>query len=303
MMAGNEWFAVENNQANRDLFTSRQIPFEKGDTGGGDNVLIFPMKKKNEVLAALDLDMPNVRITRYHTEMCDLGGHSFGEGIFFEITPREKFDAASARQEYLKHCSRFADKKTEKLRAKLEERRSQVEELQRELVKQIRAFNIEKATLDHILGKAPAEKEAFFRDFEELLRTPHVVGAIVDEEKISVFTDRIVIVRKDKKRPRPRDIGEFRIDIHFDGEIEFYNLTQIINGYDHPHIEEHDPCLGNISETIPDLIADYQFAVVTAVAIKYLQSYNEDNPYCPIEDWPTVKKRKKRSLKAAFVLP
>ena len=70
------------------------------------------------------------------------------------------------------------------------------------------------------------------------------------------------------------DLGRFEIKVSFDGDVRITNLTRRFWFYDHPHIREGVPCLGNIQEGVAKLIGTYQFAAVSQVLIDFLQLVN-----------------------------
>jgi hypothetical protein len=74
------------------------------------------------------------------------------------------------------------------------------------------------------------------------------------------------------------------------------NLTRTPDGYHHPHIEAYGvPCLGNIQEVLPHMIAEHKYAAAVSVCIQYLKSYecsDQYRPYSEIFNWPVAKKKK-----------
>jgi len=102
---------------------------------------------------------------------------------------------------------------------------------------------------------------------------------------IRVFTDMIVIPYHGKNYK----IGKFRIDIYIDGSngaVKAYNLTDGKEHVFHPHVKKDGYCcLGNITEGVTKLLAEYQYAVLIQLMINYLHTYNPGSTYCDIEHW------------------
>jgi hypothetical protein len=120
------------------------------------------------------------------------------------------------------------------------------------------------------LPRQPAAPEALARDFDRITRLPGVVDVGVHEGALQVLTEPIV-VEYGLRRYR---LGRFRMDLHFDGRLFLRNLTNRYESYDHPHIENGRPCLGNIQEWIHRLIAQGEFAAATELLLRYLGTVN-----------------------------
>jgi hypothetical protein len=120
------------------------------------------------------------------------------------------------------------------------------------------------------LPRHQAAPEALARDFDRIARLPGVADVGVREGALQVFTEPIV-VEYGLRRYR---LGRFRMDLHFDGRLFLRNLTNRYESYDHPHIENGRPCLGNIQEWIHRLLTQGEFAASTEVLLRYLGTVN-----------------------------
>lgn len=120
------------------------------------------------------------------------------------------------------------------------------------------------------LPRHQAAPEALAGDFDRITRLPGVVDVGVHEGALQVFTEPIV-VEYGFRRYR---LGRFRMDLHFDGRLFLRNLTDRYESFDHPHIENGRPCLGNIQEWIHRLIAQGEFATATELLLRYLGTVN-----------------------------
>jgi hypothetical protein len=128
--------------------------------------------------------------------------------------------------------------------------------------------------------------------YQKTIKIPHVkrmnVGKKGNNIVLSVFTDDILIEYEEHFY----NIGRFEIRLIFgeDYEIICNNLTKKRDDYDHPHVVKGEPCLGNISSLIPKLIAKYDIPAVIWALVTFLESYNDSNAYCDIDNWPISKK-------------
>ena len=119
-------------------------------------------------------------------------------------------------------------------------------------------------------------------EFDRIARLPGVTEAWMDEGAVQVLTEPIMI---DYGLRRYR-LGRFRLMLHFDGRLFLRNLTDRYETYDHPHIENERPCLGNIQEWIQRLLAQREFAAATEVLLQYLRTVNPADWRKAVVYWP-----------------
>jgi len=83
------------------------------------------------------------------------------------------------------------------------------------------------------------------------------------------------------------DLGIFKVTLFLDGRIKCTQQMSHRNyeGYDHPHVNHGDPCWGNLSNSIPDLIRDMEFPLAFDFMYDFLTHYNPENPYAKLFNW------------------
>jgi hypothetical protein len=85
-------------------------------------------------------------------------------------------------------------------------------------------------------------------------------------------------------------LGEYKIDILFSGNVLITNLTNRVECYDHPHINDKIPCLGTIARMLPTLILDGGFLTALDMMHGFLCSYANGEgfqPFKTIDYWPS----------------
>lgn len=84
------------------------------------------------------------------------------------------------------------------------------------------------------------------------------------------------------------NLGEYRILLDLAGDVRIESISRLgpKPHWDHPHIQDALPCLGNLREGVLKLIARYELALAMQVLMDFLSTYNADTAYCPIEGWP-----------------
>ncbi len=81
-------------------------------------------------------------------------------------------------------------------------------------------------------------------------------------------------------------LGRFQLDLHFSGDIHIVNLTHPVGPYDHPHIHNGRPCLGEIRGGIAKLLGEFQFMAAAEVLIDFLKTVNPADWRVPVLYWP-----------------
>lgn len=200
-------------------------------------------------------------------------------------------DYAQLRTKYIDLCGNrgVSKRPIDSLRAEIIALQDMIERTQRDLVANLRALE-EKvsavATLEGALQATPAAR--FGVEFDTLIKHPDVEKLNISDGKIIVTTKPITI----NHERRVYDIGVFDIAIDIAGRVTFTNRTHRFgynNGVlDHPHVYNGRPCLGNIKELVPSLIASHRYAALVSLCIQYLKSYEDDQgaPYSKITRWP-----------------
>jgi hypothetical protein len=134
------------------------------------------------------------------------------------------------------------------------------------------------------LAQYQAVPDALGRDFDRIAGLPGVVEVRVTDGVLQVFTDSIVI----EYGFRHYRLGRFRLDLYFDGRVFLRNLTDRYETYDHPHVENGRPCLGNIQEWVQCLLAQREFAAATQVLLQYLRTVNPADWRKAVTFWAEV---------------
>jgi hypothetical protein len=283
-----ERVAVKDTDKNREILNFLGIGFEedarKNGSGTDTDVLIFSVEEREQFLKKLNLDLGKKRIT----ENIDGSGTS----VFLEIGDRNvPGDPVVLKDKFVKICSeKWLEDKKFGAADQITRLRRDVTIYQERLTTALRELAIEREKLNlSRRTNEEAKSKSFEKNFREILGMPGVKGLVVGREKITIITDNIRIKGKENNDiGSVYDIGEFEIELYFNGTVKFCNLTRLIDGYDHPHIEYHNPCLGNIEEALPQLIAEMEFSSAAMLCIKYLLSYNWGASYVDIDIWPVV---------------
>ncbi len=207
-----------------------------------------------------------------------------------------------SREEWARACSKRFEVTVGDTRRKIKAARAAYEEAQREVVEQIRICDGQERKLEQLEATRPQIIERYAAEFDKLFDLPHITAVKVEDNVISVFTDRIYV----EQGGSTYDIGNFRIDIYTDGSnggVRMFNLTRRVNGSKEkmhaPHVFPNgEPCLGNLKEAIPQYIGAYEYSVVAMLAIQYLQSVNVDDMAGKyIDSWPKVQKESKEEIR------
>jgi hypothetical protein len=295
-----KWFFLEGFQDWRQRVSSSDIVLTGYTIFRPDHIVgvIFPASEVEVVFRALGIEAGNIEeiptdrsnlfLLRYDTE----------EAITASSLQRYKQRFAEHQDEYRKEyialCQKRLDIEISRAQSSLGESQKKLERHMEGIVKERRNQTLLRGGLANLeaLKKGEDTAEKFSVEFNKLLEVAHVECLAVDDGVLKVYTDMIYI-DYDEKRFR---IGEFEIRISGEGNVRMRNLSGYIKrNCQHPHVREEIPCLGNISEGIAKLVADYQFSVAAQILIEFLHSYNASDPHCPITEWKKVKIDEKTS--------
>ena len=86
-------------------------------------------------------------------------------------------------------------------------------------------------------------------------------------------------------------LGEYKISIRInDSYVTLHNLCNTSNNsdYDHPHVRDSRPCLGNLKEEVPKLIRQSDFLAVFLLMYDYLKSINPFGWYRTVTAWQEI---------------
>ena len=83
------------------------------------------------------------------------------------------------------------------------------------------------------------------------------------------------------------EIGILQIDLDLTtGKICLFNLTDTVNGYHHPHVNEGgEICLGNIGNGLEQLLGEFEVYGALELMHKFVYQYNENDAYQKIQYW------------------
>ena len=155
----------------------------------------------------------------------------------------------------------------------------------RKLVEATREREILLLKYDPLKASTESRRAWALTEYETLLATDHVKEVSVVDKTIHIFTDDIKI----EYNGNTFNMGRFKIDIFTDGSdsgVKIFNLTKPQNGFQHPHIQKNGTCcLGNISDGVVKLLADYQYVILAQLLISYLQTYNSESAYVRLSNW------------------
>lgn len=121
-------------------------------------------------------------------------------------------------------------------------------------------------------------------ELERLLAVRGVRSAAVAGSTLHVATEPVLI----SWGGATYDLGAYRLILDLAGDVRIESLDRRgpKPSWDHPHVQDGLPCLGNLREGVLKLIAEYELALAAQVLIDFLSTYQPDDAYTPLEGWP-----------------
>ena len=190
---------------------------------------------------------------------------------------------ARVQQAYLQECRSRVHGETAFLEQEMQFIEDNLEEYARRITGETRRLSAYQRRLNTLRG-TPSQHEQRLKDLAELKELPEVREVQVQDGRITVFTTPL----RAEFDGREFHLGSYRMEISFAGDIRIHNLTDALGAYDHPHIYQGRPCLGNIREGIAKMIGEYQFVVTVYVLIDFLKTVNTKDWRIPIAYWQEV---------------
>jgi hypothetical protein len=128
-------------------------------------------------------------------------------------------------------------------------------------------------------------KKAAERDYSSILKLvpSHYKRIEILVNEIRAYTHTIYIVYEGSEYL----IGDFCVMIEpSTGTLTIDNLTnKLEDRFDHPHVDNGHPCLGNAEPGILKMLSELELFGVLEAVYRFLHSYNADSPYVTIEHY------------------
>lgn len=161
--------------------------------------------------------------------------------------------------------------------------KADIAQLSRRLValeRQVRASSGRLTELSSIEELQPFANQ----QFDRIAALPRVAALALAETSLEVQTEPIEL-EWEERRYR---LGDYRLTIDLRGDVRVDSLAHLgpKPGWDHPHVQDGLPCLGNLRPGILKLIAELELALATQLLLDFLVTYQPETAYTPIEGWP-----------------
>lgn len=197
-------------------------------------------------------------------------------------------DSTQLAQQFLELSQLWLHEQIEKVDHDLVAKETKVRELGIEITRLWRDIVLLRQSLQSLRQVSQAQQPDYRLEFDRLNKIPGVKTLHIGAGFLTMETDTIMIQHQDKQY----HIGDFRLDIYMNGYIRMQNIKNPgrYPYYDHPHIRDGEPCVGNHTEAVAKLISEGQLSTVAALLLSYLHSYNPEDAYCEISYWPEIPK-------------
>jgi len=232
--------------------------------------------------------------------------------VFLRMTPEQRRDITrninlanpkADKQAFVSVCIQHSSSDVSNLNNNMRMLETRLEQYQRDLVRTLRDIESNRKRLSLIDVEKKELVDFFADEFDRVMNIGRITKITAAGSTIQVFTDMIYC--KNPDTGKIHEIGKFRIDVHSDGGsggVRMFNLTRTVRGMragmHGPHVfEDGRPCLGTISEVVPELVGKNEIAAVVSVCIQYLESVNtSDAAGKYVGNWPLAEGEKKDDL-------
>jgi hypothetical protein len=201
------------------------------------------------------------------------------------LIPKAKESAEKSQLKQFKNAvSSAIETRVSEYKDRIEENEEEAQKLEQQLLNLQRQINTDAQAYKALDGTKGQWKKKAAREFEYLHRlTESLYESIrVDGEKLIAKTSEVSINYDGSSY----EIGIFEVKIDLPtGDLDIQNLTHKVAGYQHPHISDGKPCLGNIGSGVIRMLAEFELFGALQIIHKFLHSYNSQSPYHKIEHW------------------
>jgi hypothetical protein len=205
--------------------------------------------------------------------------------VFDELLPAASASAKEHnRTKIQKAITSAIESRVHEFKSNIELNESSAEDKQKELLQLYRKILTDKKALEALDGTKgqwinKAQEE--YTNIHKLV--PNLYDRITLEEEYLCAYVHDLSINYDGTEYY---LGDFQVKIKLDtGGLEILNQSKKIDGYDHPHINDGVPCLGNVGPGIIRMLAEFELFGALQMIHKYLHSYNPDSVYKKIEFW------------------
>jgi len=234
---------------------------------------IYTKEKNGNRIKVATIDRSN--ITHIHLSILSIYN---GEGVelLMKILNRAlKIISNSREKNFSLIFEKAIDHNISKNKVKIHDIMKQISDSQKQLEQAKRSYKL----LSKLYQNNDTKKDSI-RNFEVMKKDKRIKDIKVRNNLIYVFTNNIKIDIKDID---VFDIGRYEIVYNLlDGDVKIFNQKKL-ESYQHPHISsEGYPCWGNISTSIPKLLAKLDLVGLTNLILKFLSSYRDEDAYTNI---------------------
>jgi hypothetical protein len=138
--------------------------------------------------------------------------------------------------------------------------------------------------LRQLKGELAEDEADVARELDRLSDLPDVADVTAGPAGLRILTRPIGAQHAGKLY----SLGTFQIDLQYSGEITIENLTSRHGYYDHPHIWNGTPCLGNVRQGVAKLIGECQLTAASEVLVDFLKTINPKDWHVSIEHWREI---------------
>jgi hypothetical protein len=191
---------------------------------------------------------------------------------------------ALARTSFLEGRSERIEDEIGFLEAEIRSTEEALEGVSRHLTTETRHLQASRRRLRQLKGESDRDEVDVAREFQRLSELPDVADVTALADGLRIITHPVTV----EHEGRLHALGTFQVDLSYSGQITIRNLTNRHGFYDHPHIWDGKPCLGNIREGLAKLIGELQLAAAAEVVLDFVNTVSPKDWHVSIEHWREI---------------
>lgn len=188
-------------------------------------------------------------------------------------------------RQFQENISAAVERRLSESRQNIRTNEDNAQRLEAELLSTYRQLASDRKAIEALDQTKYKWKQTAERDYSSILKLvpSHYKRIEILVNEIRAYTHTIYIVYEGSEYL----IGDFCVMIEpATGMLTINNLTnRLEDRFDHPHIDDGHPCLGNAEPGILKMLSELELFGVLEAVYMFLQSYNSDSPYITIEHY------------------
>jgi hypothetical protein len=191
--------------------------------------------------------------------------------------PSARIEEIDVRQAFSQYFATFLERQHSGIESRMNEAMRNLEQYSSEYQRRATEFYNRQRELEGARAEVEKLREGSSDMFDKCLQVEGIDSARLTPTKMTLLTHPIML--------GPFNIGRYRIEMNEENGVLMKNVNYSSWGNQHPHVTAAgSPCWGTLRDATK-YFRTGEWDLLLIAAVKLLQSYNGDNPFCGLVGW------------------